>query len=318
MSANHSMNRSSKNKPFSQTASLIEKNRAPFDYQLRADFSQAALRAQSVQEIAEVLQNQLVKISAKFSLPQTIRDLSPRLLLLALCHRSFVNEWGKGAKGGDQMTRSNVSLENYERVEFLGDSVLGLVIASKIYQSSIDEHGLPTMDEGHCSKLKDSIVNEEILFQMALLIGIGQLVMLGKGEEKNKGYLRASILSDCLEAIIGVVYLEAGVDAAFQLVHEFCSLYQHKTGRDLFQIDRLEQFDWKTRLQEICLSLWRLTPVYKFEESLKDARPFFEGKVFLGETLLDQTTGRSKRKVAETLAKNCIEKKLYQKYQPGE
>ena len=127
------------------------------------------------------------------------QDIDEPLLLRALTHRSYAYE--------------NGGLPNNERLEFLGDSVLGLVVTETLYL----DH--PDLAEGHLAKLRAAVVNMRALADVARGIDLGEFVMLGKGEEATGGRDKASILADTMEAVIGTVYLSCGMLAAANLVH---------------------------------------------------------------------------------------------------
>ena len=126
------------------------------------------------------------------------RDIDEPLLLRSLTHRSYAYE--------------NGGLPNNERLEFLGDSVLGLVVTDSLYR----EH--PDLAEGQLAKLRAAVVNMRALADVARTFDLGQYVMLGKGEEATGGRDKASILADTLEAVIGTVFLAAGIDRAATFV----------------------------------------------------------------------------------------------------
>src|SRR3954447_9086801 len=125
--------------------------------------------------------------------------LDPELLELALTHRSFAYE--------------NGGLPTNERLEFLGDSVLGVVITETLYRTH------PQLSEGRLAKLRAAVVNARALAEVARTIGLGEHVKLGRGEEITGGRKKASILSDTVESVIGAVYLSGGFEAAGRVVH---------------------------------------------------------------------------------------------------
>lgn len=118
---------------------------------------------------------------------------NPRLLVLALTHRSF-------------------SVDHNERIEFLGDSVLNLAVAGMLYEQ------LKDLPEGDLSRARANLVKQETLYQIAVSLGLPDLLRLGEGEAKSGGHRRPSILADALEAVIGAVHLDAGFDVASSLV----------------------------------------------------------------------------------------------------
>ncbi|HEX7267160.1 MAG TPA: ribonuclease III, partial [Streptosporangiaceae bacterium] len=151
--------------------------------------------------------------------------LSPALLDRALTHRSFAYE--------------NGGLPTNERLEFLGDAVLGLVVTDALFRE------YPDLPEGHLAKLRAAVVNMRALADVARGLHLGDYVRLGRGEEGTGGRDKASILADTLEAVIGAVYIERGLDAADVLVHR---LFDPVIARSA----RLGAgLDWKTSLQEL-------------------------------------------------------------------
>src|SRR5499425_1038276 len=151
--------------------------------------------------------------------------LGAALLERALTHRSFAYE--------------NGGLPTNERLEFLGDSVLGLVVTDALYL------GYPDLPEGHLAKLRAAVVNMRALANVARGLKLGDYVRLGRGEDGTGGRDKSSILADTLEAVIGAVYIERGLDEASALVHRlFDPVIAHsaRLGAGL---------DWKTSLQEL-------------------------------------------------------------------
>jgi ribonuclease-3 len=167
----------------------------------------------------------------------TYRFRQPELLEQALTHRSFSRN------------------QNNERLEFLGDSILNLVVSNHIYRSYSDA------DEGDLSRIRAALVKQATLAQLAREIGLGEHILLGGGELKSGGYRRASILSDTLEAIIGAVYLDSDYHQAEVVV---LHLY-----RDMLQDLDLDTTlkDPKTRLQEYLQSQQKQLPVYQVEQT---------------------------------------------------
>jgi ribonuclease-3 len=197
------------------------------------------------------------------------------LLERAMAHRSWCAEWP-----GHQ---SN------ERLEFLGDAVLGWKIAEIAYRQYQD------LPEGKLTDLRKSVVNASALAEVAASVDIGSCLLLGKGEAAAGGRMKPSILSDALEAVIGAVYLDGGVDAANGLIDR---LFGEPLRRAAQQLDRL---DFKTVLQELTARLFDSAPVYVLRESGPDHAKTFAATVLVGGRVLGEGTGRSK-KLAEQMA----------------
>ncbi|MDO9175096.1 MAG: ribonuclease III, partial [Actinomycetota bacterium] len=179
----------------------------------------------------------------------------PRLLRRALAHRSWCSE-----VGGEP---SN------ERLEFLGDAVLGWVVADLAYR----HHG--DLTEGRLTDLRKSVVNASALAEVAQEIELGPCLLLGKGEDAAGGRTKPSILSDALEAVLGAVYIDGGADAAFQLVQR---LLTDRMGVAALRLDRL---DYKTVLQELTAREFDTAPVYVLSDSGPDHEKRFFATVIV-------------------------------------
>ena len=162
------------------------------------------------------------------------------LLDLAFCHRSFVNE-----------TTENI--DNNERLEFLGDSVLGIVVADYLFRL------LPDRPEGDLARIKSHVVSEDALAEIALELGINSIVHVGKGEELSGGRTKKALLSDCMEALIGAWYLDAGYEKAARFI-----LYYLKDPIDTVLANKHRK-DYKTLLQEIVQKRFHSYPKYVLE-----------------------------------------------------
>jgi len=206
----------------------------------------------------------------------------PELLERALSHRSWCAEHGNAVSN--------------ERLEFLGDAVLGWAIADIAF------HRFSDVPEGRLTDLRKSVVNAHALADVANDIGLGPWVKLGRGEAAAGGASKHSILSDAFEAVLGAVYLDGGADAAFALVE------RHVATRLAATIDGLGHLDWKTELQERCARHGRGAPVYVVTSSGPDHAKLFTASVEVDGTARGTGTGRSK-KAAEQMAAEaaCIE-----------
>lgn len=199
----------------------------------------------------------------------------PHLLREALVHRSWQAE--------------NDEAQSNERLEFLGDAVLGWIVADIAF------HRLGDMPEGKLTDLRRSVVNMYALADIARGLGIGKFILLGNGETAGGGHDKNSILSDTLEALIGAVYLDGGFDAAFSFVRRIMASAIEEA------IPHLEMFDTKTRLQELCAHTGRGVPSYRTEGEGPDHERVFTSKVFVSGHQHGQGVGHTK-KVAEQKA----------------
>lgn len=197
------------------------------------------------------------------------------LLYEALVHRSWQAENGEAFSN--------------ERLEFLGDAVLGWAVADIAF------HRLGDSPEGKLTDLRRSVVNMHALSDIARRIGLGDFILLGKGETAAGGRDKSSILADALEALIGAVYLDAGAEKAFTLVQTLLSDSVEAA------IPNLESFDSKTRLQEMCARLGLGAPVYKTEGVGPDHERIFTAYAMVNGKDLGSGTGRTK-KAAEQVA----------------
>ena len=196
------------------------------------------------------------------------------LLETAMHHRS----WNAENDGG----------ESNERLEFLGDAVLGWVVADIVYTQHSD------LPEGKLTDLRKSVVNANALAEVAVELGIGEFLMLGKGEDTAGGREKTSILSDALEAVIGAVYIDAGPQAT----HDVVSALMGK--RIVDAVGGLDRLDAKTRLQELA-SKFEAHVHYKVEDEGPDHDKMFFATVFVGDRKLGYGEGKSK-KAAEQIA----------------
>jgi ribonuclease III len=201
------------------------------------------------------------------------------LLVRALTHRSFAYEHG--------------GLPNNERLEFLGDAVLGLVVTDTLYRSH------PDLPEGQLAKLRAAVVNMRALADVARTIGLGDYIFLGRGEEATGGRDKASILADTMEAIIGTIHLSCGMPPAGRFVHHLFDPLMTESatlGAGL---------DWKTSLQELAAQEALGTPEYRVEESGPDHEKEFVARAVVGEEVLGHGTGRSKKEAEQRAAEQA-------------
>jgi ribonuclease-3 len=205
--------------------------------------------------------------------------LDPELLELALTHRSYAYE--------------NGNLPTNERLEFLGDSVLGVVITETLYLTH------PNLSEGRLAKLRAAVVNARALAEVARAIGLGEHIRLGKGEEATGGRDKASILSDTVEALIGAVYLSGGFESGTKLVHLlFDPMLEAAAAMGA-------GLDWKTSLQELCALQELGVPEYVIEDEGPDHMKTFTARVRVAERLHGHGVGRSKKEAEQQAAESA-------------
>jgi ribonuclease III len=202
--------------------------------------------------------------------------LVPDLLERALTHRSYAYE--------------NGGLPTNERLEFLGDSVLGLIVTDTLFR------GYPDLPEGHLAKLRAAVVNMRALAGVARGLRLGSYVLLGKGEEGTGGRDKSSILADTLEAVLGAVYVDCGLAEASALVHRLFDPVIASSAR------LGAGLDWKTSLQELTAAEILGVPEYHVEESGPDHQKSFRAWVKIGGRTYGEGEGRSKKEAEQQAA----------------
>ena len=235
--------------------------------------------ASEVRRIREHLGPLETRIGYKFE------DLG--LLEHALTHRSRAHE---DASGG--------VIDN-ESLEFLGDAVLGMVIADLLF------HQYPTHDEGYKSKVKAGIVSAASLARLAEDIDLGRFVLLGRGEEKTGGRRKHAILADSFEALIAAIYLDGGVDAASDFILSKFGPLISAAGDRAAEASFTE--DWKSALQEAMQASGRGLPHYRLVSAEgPEHRKRFEVEVIVGGVSIAKATGRSKKEAEQQAAKAAL------------
>ncbi|GAB7050599.1 ribonuclease III [Catenuloplanes indicus JCM 9534] len=206
-------------------------------------------------------------------------SIDPELLERALTHRSYAYE--------------NGGLPTNERLEFLGDSVLGVVITTALFT----DH--PDLPEGKLAKLRASVVNMTALADVARTLGpdgLGAYLFLGKGEETTGGRDKASILADTLEALLGAIYLQHGLDVAAKVIHKLFDPLMAASSK------QGPSLDWKTSLQELTASLGLGVPEYRIDEAGPDHAKTFTAWVVVAGERYGGAEGRSKKQAEQRAA----------------
>jgi len=207
----------------------------------------------------------------------------PELLLQAFRHSSYVNE------------QLDVKQTDNERLEFLGDAVLDLVISDLLMKSFQDA------EEGDLSKYRAMVVHETALYHVALTLGLGDYLLLGKGEEQTKGREKPSILADTMEALLGAIYLDAGFDRVFEVINRlFLPLLE--------KVDKKEMLhDYKSLLQEFTQQTYKTLPRYHLiEESGPAHDKTFKIVLTINEEILAEGKGKSKKEAEQKVAREAF------------
>ena len=209
------------------------------------------------------------------------RFKDPALLRAALTHSSYANE-----------NRKNGMLSN-ERLEFLGDSVLGMTVAELIFRN------MPRMPEGQMTRLRAELVCEKSLASLAAVFGLGESLMLGRGEEKGGGRNRPSILADAVEAVLAAIYIDGGFRPVVKLIKK------HLATR--IDFGKAESTDYKTTLQEIIQEKpGQVLSYHIIGESGPDHMKSFTVEVRLNGESMGSGSGKSKKEAEQTAAKSAL------------
>jgi ribonuclease-3 len=206
-----------------------------------------------------------------------------QLLQNALTHSSYANE------------RWHNSLLSNERLEFLGDSVLGMLVAEYLY------HNFPNRPEGELTRMRADMVCEQTLAAAANRIGLGSHLLLGLGEEQGGGRHRNSILADAMESVIAACFLDGGMSAALKVVQQFILVE--------VPVTKLHNADYKTKLQELVQQKKNQVLSYRLAgQSGPDHDKQFDVEVSLNGNVVGSGSGSSKKRAEQMAARSAIEK----------
>jgi ribonuclease-3 len=212
-----------------------------------------------------------------------LRFRTVELLERALTHKSFANE--------------NRVPDHNERLEFLGDAVLNLIISEHLMRTC------PASTEGDLSRFRAAVVSEPALANLARELGLGAYLRLGRGEEQTGGREKDSLLANCLEALIASIYLDAGRDAAEAFILRFFEDIVKKTCASPVNLD------YKTELQEYCQNKLKQLPEYRIvSESGPDHQKQFTVELLLQGSVSGRGIGRSKKEAEQRAAREALEK----------
>jgi ribonuclease III len=221
-----------------------------------------------------------------------VRFGNEELYARAFVHRSYAYE--------------NGGLPTNERLEFLGDAVLGLVITDMIYRA------FPDLTEGQLAKLRAATVNMNVLADVARELGVGDVVKLGHGEQLSGGRDKSSILADTLEAILGAVYLDRGLTRAARVIRR---LFE---ARVMEAAGRGAALDYKTSLQELAAANLGGMPVYGITEEGPDHAKRFTAVATVGGVAYGTGQGRSKKEAEQHAAREAYQRLAAQQVEAGD
>jgi ribonuclease-3 len=208
-----------------------------------------------------------------------------RRLERALTHRSFAYE------------NREPGLQDYERLEFLGDAVLGFVVSDRLWRDDREA------SEGVLTRRKQAVVRKETLAESAGALGLGEALRLGRGEESTGGRTKATLLADTFEAVLGAIYTDGGLRAARAFVRRHLREVILSSGR----VDEVED-DYKTRFQEKAQGRTHVTPRYRLVSTSGPAHERrFEVEVLVGETVLGRGRGSSRKQAEQEAAREALD-----------
>lgn len=217
------------------------------------------------------------------ALGYTFRD--PRCFAEAVTHKSYSNEQMGGVPAGHN-----------ERLEFLGDAVLELIVSDYIFAH------YPGMDEGQLTRIRAEVVNEKSLARIGRHLGLGACLLLGKGEEMSGGRHKTSLIADALEALLGAVFSDGGFEATRSVVLPLVEDSIHKAA------SRKEGMDFKTRLQEWLQARKQGIPVYKLIAAEgPDHKKLFTCQVACEGSVLGQGQGKTKKAAEQEAARQALQ-----------
>jgi ribonuclease-3 len=208
-----------------------------------------------------------------------------RILLQSLTHTSYGHEY---------LQTQPVALRDNERLEFLGDAILDVVVSDILLET------YPSANEGQLSKMRAAVVNEKTLAQVSYSIRLQECIRLGRGEDLTGGREKPSILSSTFEALIAAIYLDGGFNAVYPVVrHLFAPLFDQENSHFC---------DHKSQLQEVVQARWKVTPTYHLKSTQgPDHAKIFEVEVRMRGDTLAKATGSSKKDAEQNAARSALE-----------
>ena len=258
---------------------------------LNALYTEASLKKFDQNELYHIISREINFDTLEQKINYTFKD--KKNLIAALMQSTFCYEM------------KDLSIQSNERLEFLGDSLINFIVGKNLY------HRFLQNNEGDLSKLRGALVNEEKLAVLARVSGLGEFIFLGKGELKSGGNDKDSILADTFEALFAAIYFDCknNVEVLEKTFTHIVSLFEKKYTKDFYSMDQLDVFDTKSKLQELTMALHGAFPTYRSIEHVNNGG--FTVQVWLGQKMLGEMTGPSKKKIEKLLAKKIIDEKLY-------
>lgn len=227
--------------------------------------------------------NEIIKNAPLIEAKLGYKFNNPALLALAFVHRSFINE-------------NRDIIQHNERLEFLGDSILGFLMAEHLYRN------LPKMPEGDLSYLRSRLVEASSCITYVQKMDVEKFILLGKGEKANPGRGRDSIRADLFEAIVGAIYLDGGLEATRQfLFNNFLE--------EINAVIKTPLQNWKANLQDFCQKKFQIAPHYTvISEAGPDHSKVFKIQVSINDDILGEGEGSSKKEAQQAAAENALSK----------
>ena len=231
--------------------------------------------------MTEERKNQLKSFIIKNNIPK----ISIGLINVALTHKSYANEYSKHK-------RSLPTHLHNQRLEFFGDAVLGMIVAEELYRNKTD------YNEGQLTKKKAQVVRESTLAVIGNQLGIGEVLLMGKGEMASKGEKRASNIADALESLIAAIFLEVGYKETKNFILNLCGSYIKNKALE-------ESIDYKSYLQEYLIKKEKILPEYKVihVEGPEHEKTYMIGLYISGKKV-SEAKGQSKKKAEQQAAEN--------------
>ena len=210
------------------------------------------------------------------------------IITQAFTHRSYINE------------NPNTGLSHNERLEFLGDAVLELVITDYLYKK------YPDRAEGELTSYRSALVNAVIISEIASVLGMNDYLLLSRGEAKDMGKARTYILANTYEAVVGAIYLDQGYDSAKDFILKSLAIRTEEIVKNKLWKDP------KSFVQEKAQEVYNVTPSYKvISESGPDHDKHFKIGIYFGEDLIAEGKGKSKQEAEQVAAKHALEVKKW-------